>query len=625
MKRVLIANRGEIAVRVARAVQAAGLEAVAIYSDADADALHVEVADLAVHIGPSEAALSYLDAGRVLDAAARSGADAVHPGYGFLSENAAFAQAVLDAGLTWIGPPPAAIDLLGDKARAKALMRDAGVPVLPGWEGEEPSVDDAVALGFPLLIKAVAGGGGRGLRLVRDADGFAEALESAQREATGAFGRADVLLERYASRARHVEMQILGDGTRAVHVGERECSVQRRHQKVLEEAPSVAVDPALRAKLGAAAVAAAEAAGYVGAGTVEFLLEPDGSFWFLEMNTRLQVEHPVTEAVWGVDLVDWQLRLAAGASVPESFDGPQGWSIEARLYAEDPAAGFLPQSGRILAWTPPRGVRVDTGVRQGDEVSPFYDPMIAKIVAAGPTREDARRRLVSALRGAPVLGLTTNGPFLIELLEHADFVSGDVDTGWLERTVTPSAARTSPALHAAGALLLSLPDPTVVPWHSRGPSQWPVDVDPAVRIHHEGGRRYCAVAGEHTTALEVLSADRLSVDGVARSVQSARAGRALHVAIAGLGQAVFEEADPLLREEPQVAGDGTVRATMSGKVVRVDVEVGAPVAHGDSLLVLEAMKMETPVAADLDGKVTEVRVVVGDQVRQGDVLVLIGG
>ncbi len=623
MKRVLIANRGEIAVRVARAVQAAGMEAVAVYSDADARALHTQQADLAVHIGPSEAAQSYLDPAKILAAAQASGADAVHPGYGFLSENAAFAQAVLDAGLIWIGPSPQAIDLLGDKGKAKVLVADAGVPVLPGWQGETPTVQDAVAVGFPLLIKAVAGGGGRGLRVVHDAEGFDAALASAQREAIGAFGRGDVLLERYVARARHVEVQILGDGQRAVHVGERECSVQRRHQKVIEEAPSVAVDEALRARLGAAAVAAAQAASYVGAGTVEFLLEPDGSFWFLEVNTRLQVEHPVTEAVWGVDLVGWQLRLAQGEALPESFAGPCGWSMEARLYAEDPAAGFLPQTGRILAWAPPQGVRVDTGVRAGDDISPFYDPMIAKLIASGPTRDVARRRLVAAIRSAPVLGLRTNGPFLVDLLEHPDFAAGDVDTGWLERCVDWKAPDPSPALRAVGALLLSLPDPMVIPWHSRGPSNWPVLVDPPVRIHHEEGRRYRAVCGDSTTALEVLAPDRVVVDGVARRVLAARDDRTLHVAVTGLGAARLEEADPLVREEPVIAGDGTIRAPMSGKVVRVDVEVGAAVAHGDALVLLEAMKMETPVAADLDGTVAELRVGPGDQVRQGDVLAII--
>jgi acetyl/propionyl-CoA carboxylase alpha subunit len=624
MRRVLIANRGEIAVRIARAVRAAGLEAVAVYSDADAGAMHVAEADLAVHIGPSEAARSYLDIAGLIAAAEASGADAVHPGYGFLSENPDFAQAVIDSGRTWIGPTPHTIELLGDKARAKVLAREAGVPVLPGWEGAEPTMKDARGVGFPLLIKAVAGGGGRGLRVVADEDGFEEALAAARREATAAFGRGDVLLERYVVRARHVEVQILGDGVRAVPVGERECSVQRRHQKVIEEAPSVAVDSALREELCGAAVAAAQAARYTGAGTVEFLLEPDGSFWFLEVNARLQVEHPVTEAVWGVDLVAWQLRLAAGEPLPERFEGPTGWAMEARLYAEDPAAGFLPQTGRILAWTPPPGVRVDTGVRSGDDVSSFYDPMIAKIIAEGPTREEARSRLLAALRAAPVLGPTTNAPFLIDLLEHDDFARGAIDTGWLERQPPWTPSPTPPAAHAVAALLLSLPDPMVVPWHSRGPSNWPVHVVPPVRVHHEGGRRY-RVEGAETTALEVLAPDRIRVDGVTRRVQSVRDGRSLHVAVFDLGACALREPDPLRRDEPDRVGDGTLRAPMSGRVVRADAVVGATVARGDRLLVLEAMKMETPLLADRDGAVAEVRVAEGDQVRQGDVLVIVQG
>lgn len=622
MRRVLIANRGEIAVRVARAVQAAGMEAVAVYSDADAGALHVAVADAAVRLGPAEASESYLDAAKVLETAVATGADAVHPGYGFLSENADFARAVVDAGLIWIGPPPDAIDAMGDKARAKALMRDAGVPVLPGWEGSGPTVAAAKDVGFPLLIKAVAGGGGRGMRVVEGPDDFDAQLLSAQREADSAFGKADVLLERYVTRGRHVEVQVLGDGTRAVHVGERECSVQRRHQKVIEEAPSPAVDVDLREKLGAAAAAAAEAVGYVGAGTVEFLLEDDGSFWFLEMNTRLQVEHPVTEQVWGVDLVDWQLRLAQGATVPEGgFPGPCGWSIEARLYAEDAGQGYLPQSGKLLAWTPPAGVRVDTGVRAGDSVSPFYDPMIAKVIATGRTRDAARRSLITALRGAPVLGLTTNARFLADVLEHDDFASGAVDTGWLEREVRWTTPEVPDSLRAAAAVLVSAPEGT--PWSSRGPQDWPVHFEPPARVTHVCGQAYRVVCEGTSTEVELLSPDRIRINGVARPLLTARDGRTLHLAVAGLGQGAFTEADPLLREAAQVEGDGTLRAPMSAKVVGVIAEVGKTVSHGDPLVVLEAMKMETPVLADVDGTVLEVRVAVTDQVRQGDVLVVI--
>ncbi len=623
MKRILIANRGEIAVRIAKAVRAAGLESVAVYSEADAGAMHVAACDFAVHIGPAEVGASYLVIDKLLKAAADSGADAVHPGYGFLSENAGFAAAVVEAGLTWIGPPAVAIESMGDKARAKALMEDAGVPVLPGWRGTQPSAKDAAAVGCPLVIKAVAGGGGRGMRVVRDLAEFDGALESAQREASSAFGSGDVLLERYVEGGRHVEVQVLADGSRALSLGERECSVQRRHQKVIEEAPSVAVDADLRTKMGRAAVQAAEAVAYVGAGTVEFLLEDDGSFWFLEMNTRLQVEHPVTEAVWGVDLVDWQLRIAAGEALPEALGHaePQGWAIEARLYAEDPAQNYMPQSGRILAWDPPAGLRVDTGVQAGDDVSPYYDPMIAKLIAVGNDRDAARHQLIAALRGAPLLGPTTNSAFLADVLAHEDFATGAVDTLWLERAFSSWAApEPSEALVAAAALLSSLPDPMVVPFGSRGAVDWPITLDErSLRVVPVSGRRYTVGSVE----LEVLSPTRLRIDGVARDVTVAREGRTLHLAVVGLGQDVFVEPDPLDRAAAESVGDGTIRAPMAGRVVQVKARPGDVVELGAILLVVEAMKMEHHLLANVAGTVAEVRVGEGDQVARRNVLVVI--
>jgi len=642
--RVLIANRGEIAVRIARGVQDVGLQAVAVYSDADATALHVEVADLAVRIGPADVGASYLNVDALLQAAAAVGADAVHPGYGFLSENAGFAQAVTDAGLVWIGPPPDAIDAMGDKARAKDLMTDAGVPVLPGWQGEVQDADalgaEAVAIGFPLLIKAVAGGGGRGMRVVEDLADFSAALESAQREAGAAFGRGDVLLERYVVGGRHVEIQVLADSAGGVvHVGERECSLQRRHQKIVEEAPSPAVDGALRARMGEAAVAAARAVGYVGAGTVEFLLEDDGHFWFLEMNTRLQVEHCVTEEVYGVDLVAAQLRVAAGGEIGLDQDElvPLGHAIEARIYAEDPAAGFLPQSGRIVRWDGPElpGIRVDSGVRSGDDVSPFYDPMLAKVIAYGADRDEARRLLISWLRDAPVLGLQTNQEFLGRLLAHPDVCEGAVDTTWVERNVASLVAdgEASGQLLALGALLLSLPDPVgLEPWSSRGAAEWPVDVgqDDAVvpmRIRFVGGGRYVVSGGPEDVELGVVAQESsaLVVDlaGAQRRAVYVSDGADLHLVVPSLGSVRLSRPDPLDRAAAESVGDGRIKSPITGRVVRVVAEVGAAVAKGDALVIVEAMKMEHHFVADMDGTLAEVRVKPGDQVAAGEIVALI--
>lgn len=443
-KSVLAANRGEIAVRVLEEARSSDLRAIAVYSQADADCEHVRVADEAVCIGPADAAKSYLNAEAVLDAARRTGAEAIHPGYGFLSENAAFARAVQEAGLVWIGPPPSAIEAMGDKAKAKALMEAAGVPVVPGWRGEDQSDANLTAradeIGYPLLIKAVAGGGGRGMRVVRSKDAFVEALASARREAKSAFGDDAVLLEKFVERGRHVEIQVFADthGT-TIHLGERDCSAQRRRQKVIEEAPSPAVDEALRARMGADAVAAAKAVDYVGAGTVEFLLDDDGAYYFLEMNTRLQVEHPVTESVTGFNLVQWQLDVAAGLPLPVSEslteDMLVGHAVEVRLYAEDPYNDFAPQSGVIADYYPhgrTPGVRIDAGFGTGDRIGTSYDPMIAKLIGRGETRQAAIDYLIDHLSQAPLFGVTTNRDFLIQLLKTEAFRAGDVRTGDLD-------------------------------------------------------------------------------------------------------------------------------------------------------------------------------------------------
>ncbi|HSB37227.1 MAG TPA: biotin carboxylase N-terminal domain-containing protein [Thermoanaerobaculia bacterium] len=435
IRRLLVANRGEIAVRVLRACRALGIEAVAVFSDADANARHVRLADDAVPIGAAPARESYLSIPKVLAAAKAAGCDAVHPGYGFLSENAAFARAVEDAGLVWVGPPAAAIEAMGLKIGSRERMREAGIPVVPGTH--DLTGDLGTSVGFPLVVKASAGGGGTGMRVVRRASEVAEAVLSCRREAEAAFGDGTLYAERYLERPRHVEVQVLGDRHgRVAALGERECSLQRRHQKVIEESPSPAVGPELRRRICDAAVAAARAVGYVGAGTVEFLLAPDGSFHFLEMNTRLQVEHPVTEEALGIDLVALQLRVASGEPLPETLPStPSSWAFEARLYAEDAEHGFLPQTGRLLVFEEPSGpgIRVDSGVSAGDEVGLHYDPMLAKIIARGTSREEARRRLVAALSEAVVLGVTTNLSYLRRVLESAPVVAGEMDTSLLER------------------------------------------------------------------------------------------------------------------------------------------------------------------------------------------------
>jgi acetyl-CoA/propionyl-CoA carboxylase biotin carboxyl carrier protein len=648
---VLVANRGEIAVRVIRTLRAMGIRSVAVYSEADAGALHTRLADVAVPIGPAPAAQSYLSIDRVLDAAVRTGAQAVHPGYGFLSENVDFARACEKAGIVFIGPPVAAIEAMGDKIRAKQTVRAAGVPVVPGRT--EPGMDDAavaaaaVEAGFPVLLKPSAGGGGKGMRVVRSEAELAEQIAGARREARGSFGDDTLLVERYVGNSRHIEIQVLGDthGT-VVHLGERECSLQRRHQKVIEEAPSPLLDAAGRARMGSAAVEAARAVGYTGAGTVEFIVDADSggrgtdmAFFFLEMNTRLQVEHPVTECVTGLDLVELQLRVAAGEPLPFAQDDVvlTGHAIEARVYAEDPARGFLPQAGTVLGLTEPAGtgVRVDSSLAVGSVVGTDYDPMLAKVIATGPDRETARTRLVAALGATAVLGVATNTGFLRALLADPDVVAGRLDTGLIERrgaaltTVGPP----SPAVYAAAALALLVEaepgSPVVDRWDV--PDGWRLG-EPAWTV-----RRLTAAGGDPVTVRVRGRATAATVrvgDGDPLPARAERDGDALVVTVGGVRTrytivhsdgAVWLAADgrvTALREQERLAGaagaavsDGAVTAPMPGTVTLVQAAVGDQVVAGTPLLVVEAMKMEHVLTAPLAGTVTELGVTAGQSVR----------
>ena len=640
---LLVANRGEIAARVIRSAHEQGIATVAVFSDADDGAPHVKRADAAVRIGPAPVADSYLDPARILDAARRSGADAIHPGYGFLSENADFARAVIEAGLTWVGPSPEAIDVMGDKAAAKERMRGAGVPVVPGAEFvSSPSEAELQAaaeqIGFPLLVKAAFGGGGRGMRRVDAREELTAAVSAAHAEAEAAFGRGEILLEKLVERARHVEVQVFGDSHGCVvHLGERECSVQRRHQKVIEEAPSPAVDPELRRRMGAAAVAAARSVDYVGAGTVEFLLGPDGAFYFLEMNTRLQVEHPVTEEVTGLDLVALQLRVAAGEPLGLAQDDVSltGHSVEARIYAEDPRRGFLPCTGPVLEVVLPRGpgVRVDHGLDRRGSVTAHYDPMLAKIIARGDDRGHALRRLRRALTQFRLIGVGHNGPFLAGLLEHPEFVSGDVHTGWLEGLeppgVSPAAAVDVAvagwAMHGRGG-----------GWRSAGRARssfalladtgerFEVVVSTAagcleVSVSADGeALTRCAVRAVHTRGSRWIA----EVDGVQRTWTVVRVEGGVHVQAPGRAPVLFTRPVPGATDD-EAAGDGDVRAPMSGKVVSVGVAPGDRVSRGQVVLTLEAMKLQSPLEAAVDGTVSAVSAAAGEQVQAGAVLVAI--
>ncbi|MDJ0827525.1 MAG: biotin carboxylase N-terminal domain-containing protein [Rhodobacter sp.] len=638
-RKILIANRGEIAARVIRTARRLGVGTVAVYSDADAGALHVEMADEAVHIGAAPPNQSYLIGDCIIAAARDTGAEAIHPGYGFLSENPDFVAAVEAAGLVFVGPSADAIRAMGLKDAAKALMERAGVPVVPGYHGadQEPGhlEVEAMAVGYPVLIKAVAGGGGKGMRRVDDPAGFFDALEGAKAEALGAFGNDAVLIEKYVEKPRHIEVQVFGDGTRAVHLFERDCSLQRRHQKVIEEAPAPGMTDAMRAAMGAAAVRAAEAIGYSGAGTVEFIvdsaqgLRPDG-FYFMEMNTRLQVEHPVTEAITGLDLVEWQLRVASGEPMPlAQGDIPlTGHAIEVRLYAEDVPKGFLPATGRLTHLAFPAEARADSGVRAGDEIGPHYDPMIAKIVVHGPSRAGALRRMDRALADTQVAGCVTNHAFLRRLVRHAGFAAGEVDTGLIGRdletlTAPPVPCSRTRALAALGALGLDGPAAPL-----DGFALWqPLDRQTRVLWSDEAVVARVTVLGAERFQVSLDDAAHLIerrggacwIDGAKTPARIAREGPVLTVFFGnGYG---FTVPDPLAVGGADRVGGNLIEAPMPGLLKAVFVTAGQAVAQGDRLAILEAMKMEHVLQAARDGVVAEVLAPEGGQVEAGAALI----
>ena len=657
LSKVLISNRGEIAVRVIRAARRLGIATVAVYSEADSGAMHVAMADTAYCVGPPPARDSYLDVDAIIAAIKDSGADAVHPGYGFLSENADFAAACAAAGAVFVGPPSDAIRSMGSKSGAKAIMEKANVPMLPGYHGKRQDLKTlaraAERIGYPVMVKASAGGGGMGMRIVEDADALEDAVKGAKRQAKSAFGDDRMLIEKYLGRPRHVEIQVFADGHgNVVHLFERDCSIQRRHQKVIEEAPAPGMTPALRGQMGDAAVAAARAIGYQGAGTVEFLLDEDGSFYFMEMNTRLQVEHPVTEMITGIDLVEWQLRVAAGDPLPRTQDelNISGHAFEVRVYAENPAKNFLPASGRIRHLRTPAEsahVRIDTGIRDGDEVTPFYDPMIAKLIVWDEDRNTALRRLRTALSSYQVIGPITNIEFLAAIAAHPAFAAGDVDTGFIDRhkkdlipksegladTVLAVAAL-DVLLHRAGELEKQAEtsgDPHS-PW-GRGDA-WRLNDDnchvlnfiddkESVRVTaHVRGDKFqldlpdgsIAARGEIDPSGDLV----VELDGIRGKATVARHGDEMTIIWSGIAYRVTQDLG-IRTARPDVPSGGFL-APMPGKIIAVTTEVGARVRRGATLMVLEAMKMEHAITAPADGKIAVVNYAVGDQVDEGAVL-----
>lgn len=645
LTKILIANRGEIACRVIRTAKAKGYRTVAVYSEADAGALHVAMADEAVCIGPPPVGESYLVIEKILSAARDTGADAIHPGYGFLSENAEFSRACAEAGITFIGPSAEAIDLMGNKAAAKRKMAEADVDCVPGYEGE--SQEDATLqaeaekIGFPIMIKAAAGGGGRGMRLVESPDAMKAALERARSEAENAFGSGELILEKAIVNPRHVEIQVVGDTHgNVIHLGERDCSIQRRHQKVIEESPCPIMTEELRAAMGEAAVKAAQSIDYVGAGTIEFLLDADGKFYFLEMNTRLQVEHPVTELVTGVDLVAMQLDIAEGGSIGDLGNRtPRGHAIEARLYAEDPSQDFLPQSGKVLVWEPAsgEGVRVDHGLHSDSEVSPYYDPMIAKVVGHGATREEARRKLIAALRETKILGVTTNKQFLCEALSHETFIQGSATTSFIGEDWTPESAASASSnkmAALAGVIAIETAPLTVSPilrgWRSTRVLEVPI-------IFEQGEDRivlstmieeglYRVNVGEEEFRFDAVSI----ADGVIHFDQAGAKHRsrfaidddAFHLDWDGR-TASFVDVTFAPAEAPDASRDGLLRSPMNGKVIAIQAAAGDAVTKDQVLVIVEAMKMENQVLAPMDGVVEAVSVQEGDQVETRQVLMTV--
>ncbi len=635
IRKILVANRGEIACRVMRSAKARGIASVAVYSDADAGAMHVRCADEAVHIGGAAPSESYLRIDAVIEAAKQSGADAIHPGYGFLSERADFGQACTDAGIIFMGPPASAIAAMGDKAVAKRRMIDAGVPCIPGYQGDDQSEDVLIAeakkIDFPLMVKASAGGGGRGMRIVHNKTELPDAIASARKEAESAFGDGRLLLERAVTGARHVEIQIFGDAHgNVIHLGERDCSLQRRNQKVIEEAPSPVINEDTRAAMGTAAVKAAQAVQYVGAGTVEFLFDPArAEFYFLEMNTRLQVEHPVTEYVTGLDLVSLQFDVAEGKALPLTQDNVtlSGWAMEARLYAEDPANGFMPQTGDIalLEFPTGAGLRVDAGVETGDQVTAHYDPMIAKVIAHGATRDEARARLAAGLRDTALLGVGTNVRFLIRLLEDECFAKGDADTRYIESNLDAicGEAVAPDALDIAIAACVSMAQQQgqlLTGWNSRGAQFFPLKLRLGDQLF-DGAAKIdgCMITGrlaEESCAIEIvsLSGVRLTYkfDGRRQAAIALRVGNAIHIKRDGASFS-FEDISYAASSGAGVSA-GIVIAPMAGLVTGVAVKSGDSVAKGEIVATIEAMKMEHQLKAPRDGIVAEALVKEGDQV-----------
>ena len=639
--KILVANRGEIACRVMRTARTLGYRTVAVFSEADAAAPHVVLADEAVLIGPAPAAESYLRIDRILEAARRSGADAIHPGYGFLSERADFSQACADAGIVFIGPPPSAISAMGDKAGAKRRMIAAGVPCAPGYldadQADNRLVAEGAKLGVPLLVKAVAGGGGRGMRLVRALGELPDALAGARREALAAFGDGTLMLERLIEGGRHIEIQVFADQHgNVIHLGERDCTAQRRRQKVIEEAPSPIVSPVMRSRMGADAVAAAKAVGYVGAGTVEFIVDRELRHYFLEMNTRLQVEHPVTECITGLDLVEWQLRVAAGDPLPLTQEQVRfdGHAIEARLYAEDPCSGFTPQTGPVLHWRPGaalrQGVRIDSGISEGGSVTPYYDAMVAKVIAHGRDRPDAIRRLAAAIDDAPLVGLRNNGRFLRDLLNHADFRESRMHTAtldqWAERRepllVAPVVGDATWRLAAA---LVACRNGAA--WRPASVAAWDLTLLSGsdrrtlrVRPH---GRRVLVTAEGTDSTIDILSwedhAVRYLEAGLERTAVCIMDGDALHILHDGVA-VVMREASPWPSDR---AGSdaGQARAPVAGTIAAISVAPGDVVEAGQQLVCVEAMKMEMWLTARSAGTVTTVHVELKQSVESGAVLV----
>ncbi len=646
---LLIANRGEIACRIMRTAKEQGIRTIAVYSDADADAPHVKQSDDAVRIGPAPVNESYLLIDNIIKAAKDTGADAIHPGYGFLSENASFSQACDEAGIIFVGPPEKAIDVMGDKARSKRAMIKADVPCVPGYQGDDQSdvtlIAEAKKIGVPLMVKAVAGGGGRGMRLVHDLKEVMGAIKLARSEAENAFGNGELILEKAIIKPRHVEIQVFADNHgNIIHLGERDCSVQRRHQKVIEEAPCPIMTPELREQMGSAAVEAARAVDYVGAGTVEFLLDQSGKFYFLEMNTRLQVEHPVTEEVTGLDLVALQLKVASGdfLGIEQSDVSLTGHAMEIRLYAEDPADDFLPSTGHIDLWKPSALSRVDSGIETGGEVSPFYDSMVAKIITHGATRDEARRRMIAALGETALFGPKTNRDFLIDALAKPDFVDGQATTAFIAENYGEGGIdlgdhafehyAIAAVLHhklrqqAAHKLALNVND-EMLDWSSTGTletvAQYVDGEDaPAIHVHVASAGSYTVTSGVEQAQIDLLSmqADqaKLKVNGQnVKAIYKARR-RQLHLALPKRSLTVTDLTGLSAMED--AGGGGTVVAPMHGQLLEILVSKGASVSKGDKLAVLEAMKMQHEILAEIDGTVAAIAASAGIQIAADDLI-----